>query len=116
MYKLKEHYTNNELIKHIKDNNFKLVIVTLDDMSVVVYADNSNVNTNNRIDKIDYLGILGFAYKHDMELQWIKISNGRYAVFVRNSLNNYILHHTLDKNAKDYDSNILSLKKAVSDE
>ena len=104
------------MIKWIKENNFKLVIVTLDDMSTVIYANNSRINVNNSIDNIDYLGILGFAYKYDMELQWFKVSNDKYAVLAhRDLIKDFILHHTLDKNSKDYNSNILRLKEVIKD-
>ncbi len=99
--------THDELLNNIK-KEYRLVIVTLDDMTKVIYSNSDEIYSKN-INDLHYLGLFGSAYRYNNEkvekLNWLKSTIDKNYLVTKNEIetNKIILHHTLVKrsNTKD---------------
>jgi hypothetical protein len=112
--------THEQLLNEIK-NNYNMAIITLEDMTKLIYTKNKKINSNE-LDKLEYLGLFGIAYKYEnnkiRRLEWIKGSS-TYSVIEKeeekeDDNTDIILHYTLIKDKKEYSK--LSLKEVLKDE
>jgi len=112
---------HEQLLKEIK-NNYNMAIITLEDMTKLIYTKNKKINSDE-LDKLEYLGLFGIAYKYEnnkiRRLEWLKGSS-TYLVVEKeeeeddDDNTDIILHYTLIKDRKEYSK--LSLKEVLKDE
>jgi hypothetical protein len=111
---------HEQLLKEIK-NNYNMAIITLEDMTKLIYTKNKKINSNE-LDKLEYLGLFGIAYKYEnnkiRRLEWLKGSSTYLVVENEEEREDdnidIILHYTLIKDRKEYSK--LSLKEVLKDE
>jgi len=111
--------THEQLLKEIK-NNYNMTIITLEDMTKLIYTKNKKINSDE-LDKLKDLGLFGVAYKYENNkiriLEWLKGSS-TYSVIEKEEEDDdntdIILHYTLIKDRKEYSK--LSLKEMLKDE
>lgn len=118
---IKSEVDKNSLIKEIKEN-YSLVVVTLEDMTKIIYSRSDKVYSRN-LSELQYLGLFGSAYKYSNNrvsvLEWLRISSDKYLVHQQpdkeaDKLDNIVFHDLLVK--KGDGSSKLTLLEVIRDE
>jgi hypothetical protein len=113
----KSEISNEQLLDEIK-KNYDMAIITLDDMTKIIYTKNRKINSKD-LNELKDLGLLGVAYKYNnnniIKLEWLK-KNSTYSVVEgeeKDNDTNIILHYTLIKDRAAYSK--LSLREVLKD-
>lgn len=80
------------LLKYVNNEDYKLIVVVLDDLSTQFYYKDKDTNISN-------LGILGFAFTSQKTniryLQWLRKDYNTYHIMERDYKEDFLLHHTV---------------------